>query len=65
MAKNSFPNGILSYSEAAQLLGCSTRTLQRYVAAGKIPESAIYRIASRVGFVLKGLHKIMREGGIK
>ena len=60
-----FPNGVLNYSEAAQMLGCSTRTLQRYMKDSKVPKSVIYRIAGRVGFKLSGLHEIIKNGGIQ
>jgi excisionase family DNA binding protein len=60
----SFPEGILTYPEAANHLGCGKRTLQRWVSAGKIPESMIYKVGNRKGFKLTGLNKIKKGGGI-
>ena len=60
-----FPDGILNYTEAAKMLGCSRRTLQRYKVDKKIPEKEIYRMAARVGFTIKGLQEIIKNGGIQ
>jgi len=60
-----FPKGILTYDEAAAKLGCSSRTLQRYVAQKKIPVDIQYVIGGRRGFLLSGIEKIVKGGGIR
>lgn len=65
MAKAKFPEGVVDYDEAALMLGCSKRTLQRRVADSEIPEEVFYTITNRCGFKVAGLKKFIRDGGRK
>ncbi len=59
------PEGMLTYDEAAEKLGSGRRTLERYVADGKIPEAAMYCTPGRRLFREAELEKILEGGGIK
>jgi excisionase family DNA binding protein len=44
MLKRTPPEGMITYQEAANRLGVSKRTIQRYVANGTIPSHVVRKI---------------------
>lgn len=61
------PTGLgvrLTTKEAASRLGCSVRSLRRYLRDNKIPEKAIYRLPGRLYFWADEIEAIVKGGGI-
>lgn len=46
-------------------MGAGLRTFQRYVADGKIPKAAMYRLPGKLFFIEAELDRMLKGGGIK
>jgi len=56
------PEGMITYREAADRLGVSKRTIERYATNGTIPESAVRKIGGFVYIVEEKLRDFLNGG---